>query len=131
MVEYDKVAHRIKELIQKYTMRKFEVGEKGLKEIGEANVRKDFLDPLFTALGWHTDDSKEYDSENYVRGVGHADVAVKVSGKPIIYICRGKKVQWSSFTIRKRCPVNFIWSKNLCGLDIRRTASIKLCWDEH
>lgn len=41
---------------------------------------------MFSTLGWKTDDSKEYDSENYVRGVGHADVALKVSGKPVIFI---------------------------------------------
>lgn len=86
MVEYDNIVHGIKELIQKYTVRKFELGEKGLKDIGEANVRKDYLDPLFSTLGWKTDDSKEYDSENYVRGAGHADVAIKVSGKPILFI---------------------------------------------
>ena len=67
-------------------MRKFELGEKGLKEIGEANVRKDYVDKFFSLLGWFTDDSREYDSENYVRGVGHADVAIKINSKPIIFV---------------------------------------------
>ncbi|MGD0406087.1 MAG: TaqI-like C-terminal specificity domain-containing protein [Candidatus Bathyarchaeia archaeon] len=86
MVEYDDVLRGIKELIQKYSIRRFELGEKGLKEIGEANIRKDFVDKLFSVLGWKTDDSREYDSENYVRGVGHADVAIKVGAKPIIFV---------------------------------------------
>ena len=86
MVEYDEVKHGLKALIEKYSIRKFELGEKGLKEIGEANIRKDFVDKIFSVLGWKTDDSREYDSENYVRGVGHADVAIKVDEKPIIFV---------------------------------------------
>jgi hypothetical protein len=86
MVEYEDVLHGIKELIQKYDIRRLELGEKGLKEIGEANIRKDFVDKLFLVLGWKTDDSREYDSENYVRGVGHADVAIKISSKPTIFV---------------------------------------------
>lgn len=86
MIEYKDVLGGIKELIQKYSIRRFELGEKGLKEIGEANIRKDFVDKLFSVLGWKTDDSREYDSENYVRGVGHADVAIKVDAKPIIFV---------------------------------------------
>jgi hypothetical protein len=46
------------------------LGEKGLKEIGEANVRKDFIDPFFKILDWVIDDSREYDSESFVRGRG-------------------------------------------------------------
>lgn len=86
MVEYDEVLHGIKTLIEKYNIRKFELGEKGLKEIGEANIRKDFVDKFFSVFGWAVDDSREYDSENYVRGVGYADVAIKVDGKPIIFV---------------------------------------------
>lgn len=86
MVEYDNVVQGIKDLIQKYTVRKFELGEKGLKEIGEANVRKDYVDQFFNVLGWKTDDSREYDSENYVRGAGHADVAIKIDSKPVIFL---------------------------------------------
>jgi len=86
MAEYNQVLHGIKELIEKYKIRKFELGERGFKELGEANVRKDFVDKLFFVLGWKTDDSREYDSENYVRGVGHADVAIKIGNKPIIFI---------------------------------------------
>jgi len=86
MVEYDIVKRGLEALIEKFQQLEFEVGEKGLKELGEANVRKDFIDPLFRALGWKTDDSREYDAESYVRGVGHADVALKIGLKPVIFV---------------------------------------------
>lgn len=37
------------------------------KEYKEANVRQDFLDPLFSALGWNTADSREVQHERAVR----------------------------------------------------------------
>ena len=73
-------------LIDKYNQLKNEMGEKGLKAISEANVRKDFIDPLFEILGWNVRDSHEYDAEKYIRGVGFADVAIKVNETPIVFI---------------------------------------------
>lgn len=79
-------SEKISELAQKYQARKKELGEKGLKELSEANVRKDFIDKLFSALGWATDDSHEYDAERYVRGAGFADIALKIKEKPVVFI---------------------------------------------
>ncbi|MEA2053792.1 MAG: N-6 DNA methylase [Candidatus Thermoplasmatota archaeon] len=76
----------IKELIQRYNKLKEDKGREGLKEISEANVRSDFIDDLFAILGWDTKNPDEYDRENYVRGVGHADVALKVDGKPVVFV---------------------------------------------
>jgi hypothetical protein len=80
----------LQDLVNKYNALKKERGESALKDLSEANVRKDFVDPLFKALGWKTDDSHEYDAEKYVRGAGFADVAIKLEGKPIIFI-EGKR----------------------------------------
>ena len=88
MATPDELRQRIQELIEKYTRWKDEKGERGLKELSEANVRKDFIDPLFEVLGWSVRDSHEYDSERYIRGVGFADVAVKLNGKPVKLIFR-------------------------------------------
>ncbi len=76
----------IQTLIDKYRTLRMERGEHGLKELSEANVRKDFIDSLFRVLGWRTDDSREYDAESYVRGAGFADVATKLDSKPVIFI---------------------------------------------
>ncbi|KAA0001077.1 MAG: hypothetical protein FE040_01065, partial [Thermoplasmata archaeon] len=76
----------IKKLIQRYNELKKRKGQKGLAEISEANVRSDFIDDLFAILGWNIKDPDEYDRENYVRRVGYADVALKIDGKPVMFI---------------------------------------------
>ena len=43
----------------------------------EANVRANFLDPLFAALGWPINDPTHYNREEHVRGLGFADIALK------------------------------------------------------
>ena len=80
------VKHRLHKLIEKYNQWKRERGERGLRELSEANVRKDFVDPLFEIFGWNVRDSSEYDAEKYVRGTGFADVAIKLDGKSIIFV---------------------------------------------
>ncbi len=75
----------IHELITKYDQWIHEKGEKGLKEISEANIRKDFVDPPFEALGWQVRDAHEYDAEKYVRP-GHADVMIKLNEEPVMII---------------------------------------------
>jgi len=86
MTEKDFFLSEVNVLIKKYQQRKSELGEKGLKEIGEANVRKDFIDPFFKILDWKIDDSREYDSEKFVRGKGHVDIALKSNQVPLIFI---------------------------------------------
>jgi len=76
----------IKVLMSKYNSLKNELGEKGLKDLSEANIRKDFVDPLFKVLGWKIDDYHEYDAESYVRGAGYVDIALKIDGKPTVFI---------------------------------------------
>ncbi len=54
--------------------------------LNEANVRKDFIDPLFEILGWDIRNSREYDSEKYIRGRGYADITLKIDDKPVIFV---------------------------------------------
>jgi type I restriction-modification system DNA methylase subunit len=86
MVEPAELAKQIQSLIKKFNVLRMEKGESGMKDLSEANVRKDFIDPLFAALEWRTDDSHEYDAEKYVRGAGFADVALKIEGKPVVFV---------------------------------------------
>lgn len=85
-VSTDEITQSFERLIKKYSQWKTEKGEKGLRELSEANVRKDFVDPLFEALGWNVRDSREYDAEKYVRGIGFADVVIKLNGKAIMFV---------------------------------------------
>jgi type I restriction-modification system DNA methylase subunit len=86
MSEYDKVRKGLETLIEKRRTLKAEVGEQAFKEIKEANVRKDFIDPLFKILGWKVDDLREYDAENYIRDRGYVDVVLKIGGKPVVFV---------------------------------------------
>lgn len=55
----------------------------------EANVRANFIDPLFEILGWPTNNPLHYNREEYVRGTGYADIALKVastSDTPLLYV---------------------------------------------
>ncbi len=55
----------------------------------EANVRANFIDPLFEALGWPVRDPALYNREQYVRGAGFADIALKVNpdaDSPLIFV---------------------------------------------
>lgn len=76
----------IQRLMNKYNTLSAELGQRELREFSEANVRKDFIDPLFKALHWKTDDFHEYDVESYVRGAGFVDIVLKIDGKPTIFI---------------------------------------------
>ena len=55
----------------------------------ESNVRANFIDPLFEALGWPIHNPTLYNREEFVRGVGFADIALKVNPAaetPFIFI---------------------------------------------
>jgi type I restriction-modification system DNA methylase subunit len=83
-ISADEIKERFEKLIEKHLQLKRE--KRRLEELSEANVRKDFIDPLFEALGWNVRDAREYDAEKYVRGSGFADVAIKLNERAVILI---------------------------------------------
>jgi len=85
-LDVEAVREGLAALVKKYENTKATRGQSALKELSEANVRKDFIDSLFEVLGWSVRDSNEYDAENYVRGAGLADVALKIDGKIVIFL---------------------------------------------
>ncbi len=55
----------------------------------EANVRANFVDPLFEILGWPVHNPIFYNREEFVRGAGFADIALKVdpnADPPLIFV---------------------------------------------
>lgn len=75
-----KVKEEMTELIEKYE------GIDDKRSYSEANVRKDFIDPFFKILGWNVRDSNEYNAEEYVRGRGYVDIALKIDNRPVIFV---------------------------------------------
>lgn len=72
---------KLKELIQRY----YKICQEN-KDTSEANIQWNLIDPLFELLGWNVTDTKEYDRNSYIRGVGFADVALIIKGKPVIFM---------------------------------------------
>jgi len=55
------------------------------RRYNEANTRKDFIEPLFEALGWNVRDKEEVDAERLVKP-GWADYAFLVEGVPRFFL---------------------------------------------
>jgi len=85
-MDRDQIKHKIEELVKKYTDFEKTRSRKGMDSTSEANVRADFIDPLFEILGWDISNPDEYDREHFIRGTGFADVALKLEGAPVIFI---------------------------------------------
>ncbi len=73
-------------LIERYNKFRIQKGIKEFEQLSEANVRKDFINPLFEILGWSVQDSREYDAEMSVRGAGYVDITLKIRGTPVIFV---------------------------------------------
>lgn len=82
----EKISQELAKLINRYNNLVKSKTRKEMEDLSEANVRADFIDPLFEILGWSIYDPDEYDRENYVRKVGFADIALKLEGKPQVFV---------------------------------------------
>ncbi|MCD6207380.1 MAG: hypothetical protein J7J06_05225, partial [Methanosarcinales archaeon] len=82
----DQTKRKVEELVKKYTDLEKTQSRKEMDGISEANVRADFIDPLFEILGWDISDPDEYDREHFIRGTGFADVALKLKGEPAVFV---------------------------------------------
>ena len=63
----------------------------GRQGYNESNTRKDFIEPLFEALGWNVRDREEVDAEKYVRP-GFADYAFIRRGR-VQFFLESKKLE--------------------------------------
>ena len=82
-LEISIIKTEIESLIEKYKKAK---NDNILNSYSEANVRKDFIDVLFQALGWDIHDKNEYSSEMYVRKKGFVDITFLIEGKPKVFL---------------------------------------------
>lgn len=85
-MDRDQTKQKIEELVKEYTDFEKTRSRKDMDSTSEANVRADFIDPLFEILGWDISNPDEYDREHFIRGTGFADVALKLDGAPVIFI---------------------------------------------
>lgn len=69
-------------LVRKYNQ---VVEENRVKNYNEEMTKKDFIRPLFDALGWKTDDSREVSAEEKV-SKGRVDYSFKIDGIPKFFL---------------------------------------------
>ena len=82
----EKIRQDLEELLGRYKELASSKSLKEMKEFSEANVRANFIDPLFKILGWKTDDMNEYSRESYIQDVGFADIEIKLDGEPKVFV---------------------------------------------
>ncbi|MCD6461347.1 MAG: N-6 DNA methylase, partial [Thermoplasmata archaeon] len=78
----------IRNLIEKYKRERDEREARGerMGDISEADVRANYIDPLFEILGWDIHNVDEYNREHYVRERGFADIALLIKNKPVAFV---------------------------------------------
>jgi hypothetical protein len=77
-VNIEEIKAELKKLIEK---------RKTLDEkTSEADICANLVEPLFSLLGWNPLDIKQVDRQNYVRGAGYPDVALKIDNEPAIFV---------------------------------------------
>lgn len=74
---------RIAELVKKYEREKA-TGK--IKSYSEEETKKDFIMPLFKALGWDVDDKNEVSAEENVKAAGRLDYGFYLNGWPKFYL---------------------------------------------
>jgi len=84
--QQDQINHKIEDLVSKYNELAKPKSLKEMHELSEANVRADFIDPLFEILGWDVSNPKEYDREYSINRGGRADIALKIENKPVAFV---------------------------------------------
>ena len=77
----DEQLQRIHQLVAKYEV----LSPAQRRRYNEANTRKDFIEPLFEALGWDVRDKEEVDAEKAVKP-GFADYAFLLNGLVQFYV---------------------------------------------
>ena len=85
-MDRNQINQEIGGLIKKYTDFEKTRSRKEMDSVSEANVRADFIDPLFEILGWDILNPDEYDRKHFIRGTGFADVSLKHEGAPVVFI---------------------------------------------
>lgn len=84
--QQEQINQKIESLVSKYSDLAKSKSLKEMHELSEANVRANFIDPLFDALGWDVGNPKEYDREYSIKHGGRADIALKIENKPAAFI---------------------------------------------
>ncbi|HRT68003.1 MAG TPA: hypothetical protein P5216_04615 [Bacteroidota bacterium] len=82
MTDKESVKNTIAALVEKYNR---VATQKVINKYNEEMTKKDFILPLFKALGWNTEDSREVAAEEKI-SKGRADYSFRINGIPKFFL---------------------------------------------
>jgi len=107
MFDKNKAKEEVKFLVEKYN----KLVESGrLKSYNEEMTKKDFILPLFRALGWAVEDGEEVTAEEKVSR-GRVDYAFRIEGIPKLFLeAKALKVDLDKIEFAEQA-INYAWHK--------------------
>ncbi len=107
MLDKDTAKEEIRKLVEKYN-RLVESGK--LKSYNEEMTKKDFILPLFRALGWSVEDGEEVTAEEKVSR-GRVDYAFRIEGIPKLFLeAKALKIDLDKVEFAEQA-INYAWHK--------------------
>lgn len=107
MFDKEKAREEVKFLIEKYN-KLVESGK--LKSYNEEMTKKDFILPLFRALGWAVEDGEEVTAEEKISR-GRVDYAFRIEGIPKLFLeAKALKVDLDKIEFAEQA-INYAWHK--------------------
>lgn len=107
MFDKEKAREEVKNLVDKYN-KLIESGR--LKSYNEEMTKKDFILPLFRALGWNVEDGEEVTAEERI-SKGRVDYAFRIDGIPKIFLeAKALKIDLEKAEFAEQ-SINYAWHK--------------------
>jgi len=107
MMDVETIKQEIGKLIEKYNR---VVVEKQDIKYNEEMTKKDFILPLFRALGWNTEDSNEVTAEEQI-SKGRADYSFRINGIPKFFLeAKAIKIDLNEQKFIEQA-INYAWNK--------------------
>ncbi|MDG6219117.1 MAG: N-6 DNA methylase [Candidatus Thermoplasmatota archaeon] len=104
------------------------------KSYNEENTKKDFIQPLFRALGWNVEDSEEVKAEEKV-SKKRVDYAFRINGVPKFYLEAKPLREFISEPKYAKQAIEYAWNKSvtwaiLCNFEGIRVFNAEWKWND-
>ncbi len=104
------VRQKIKGLVDKYQLVQI---SKKIKTYSEEDTIKDFILPLFEALGWDTANKEEVSAQDHIKGSGRPDYNFKINGVTQFYLEAKKLAADLDDEEFAHQAINYSWNKGV------------------
>ena len=126
-----KIRVEIQQLVDKFERVK---AEGKYKKYNEENTKKDFILPLFRALGWNVENSEEVKAEEKV-SKKRVDYAFRIDGIPKFFLEAKPFREFISDPKYAKQAIEYAWNKSvtwaiLCNFEGIRVFNAEWKWDE-